>query len=328
MAVKYKDYYEILGVSRTATQEEIKTAFRKLARKYHPDVNKAAGAEDKFKEINEANEVLSDKEKRSRYDRLGSAWQNGEEFTPPNGWGHSGGRPGGVTGAEFSDFSDFFESLFGGNFNPRGGAGGFGGRGGGARRGVPRDVPGEDQEYRIHIPLEDAMRGAERTIGMEVQELGEDGRVHTRRRNFDVKIPKGINTGQKIRLSGQGSPGTGKAPPGDLYLTVELDPHDKFRVDGHDLHTDLAVAPWEAALGAKISLQTLTGELSISIPPGTSSGQKLRLRGKGLPNPRGEDGDLYAHIRIMTPKTLSKKEKDAWEKLANDSTFNPRESGA
>jgi curved DNA-binding protein len=333
MAVKYKDYYEILGVPRTATQDEIKSAFRKLARKYHPDVNKASGAEDKFKEINEANEVLSDKEKRSRYDRLGSAWQNGEEFTPPHGWTYStgGGRSGGVTGAEFSDFSDFFESLFGGNFSARGaggggggGMGGFGGRGA-ARRTVPRDVPGEDQEYRIHIPLVDAMRGAERTIGMEVQELGEDGRVRTRRRNFDVKIPKGINSGQRIRLAGQGSPGTGKAPPGDLYLTVELEPHDKFRVEGHDLHTDLPVAPWEAALGAKIPLQTLTGELSISIPPGTSSGQKLRLKGKGLPNPRGEDGDLYAHIKIVTPKTLSKKEKEAWENLASASSFNPRE---
>lgn len=318
MAVKYKDYYEILGVARTATQEEIRTAFRKLARKYHPDVNKAAGAEDKFKELNEANEVLSDPEKRAKYDRLGSAWQQGEEFTPPNGWGYSGGG-GGVNA---SDFSDFFESLFGGNMGGGGFGGGFRTRGSGRR--APRDIPGEDQDYRIRIPLEDALRGAERTIGMEVQEMGDDGRVHSKRRNFDVKIPKGITAGQKIRLSGQGSPGTGKAPPGDLYLTVEFEPHNRFRVDGRDLNVDLAVAPWEAALGAKISLQTLSGELSISIPPGTTGGQKLRLKGKGIPNPRGEDGDLYAHIRIATPKTLTKAEREAWEELAKVSKFDPR----
>ena len=324
MAVKFKEYYETLGVARTATQDEIRTAFRKAARKYHPDVNKAAGAEDKFKELNEANEVLSDPEKRAKYDRLGSAWQQGEEFTPPNGWSYSTGAGGMGGGVNASDFSDFFESLFGGNFA---GAGGFGGprsRAGSGRR-VPRDIPGEDQDYRIHIPLEDAMRGAERTIGMEVQEVTADGRVQSKRRNFDVKIPKGIITGQKIRLSGQGAPGSGKAPPGDLYLTVEISPHDRFRVEGRDLNVDLAVTPWEAALGAKIPLQTLTGELSISIPAGTSGGQKLRLKGKGIPNPRGEDGDLFAHIRIAMPKTLTKAEREAWEALAKVSKFDPRE---
>ena len=320
MAVKYRDYYEILGVARTASQPEIKAAYRKLARKYHPDVNKASNAEEKFKELNEANEVLGDPDKRSKYDRLGSAWQNGEEFTPPNGWSYSQGA--GVGGPQYTDFSDFFESLFGGNFR---GAGGMGGAGGsGRRRAAARDLPGEDQEFRIRIPLEDAMRGAERTIGLELQEMGSDGRVQSRRRNFDVKIPKGIVSGQRIRLAGQGAPGTGSAPAGDLYLQVELEPNARFRVEGRDLYMDLPVAPWEAALGAKINLQTPAGELSLHVPPSTSSGQKLRLRGKGIPNPRGEDGDLYALIKIVTPKNLSKKEQDAWAELAKASKFDPR----
>lgn len=322
MAVKYKDYYEILGVPRTAPQDEIRAAYRKQARKLHPDVNKAPDAEEKFKELNEANEVIGDADKRAKYDRLGSAWRDGEEFTPPNGWTQAPGNS--VGGQNYSDFSDFFESIFGGNFRDMAGGGGHRGGGSAGRRRTPRDIPGDDQEFRIRIPLEDAMRGTERTIALEIPEHDDEGRVRSHRRNIDVKIPKGITSGQKIRLAGQGAPGTGSAPDGDLYLHVDIEPHAGWRVDGRDLFTDVSVTPWEATLGAKIDLQTPAGELTVSIPPGTCSGQKLRLRGKGIPNPRGDDGDLYAAIKIVTPKTLTKKEKELWEELAKASKFSPR----
>jgi curved DNA-binding protein len=328
MAVKFKDYYEVLGVPRTATQDEIKTAFRKLARKYHPDVNKSPGAEDKFKEINEAHEVLGDPDKRSKYDRLGASWRDGQDFTPPPGWEYRS-HGGGVGGPQVSDFSDFFESIFGGS----GKGGGFGGfsdferqAGFGGRRGARSyDASGSDEQVRIRIPLEDAYNGAERTIALEVQEPDANGRIRSRRKNINVKIPKGVTAGQKIRLSGQGSPGVGSGSAGDLYLLVEFEPHDRFTHEGRDLHTEVPVAPWEAALGSTVTVPTLSGDVTVKVPPGTNGGQKLRLRGKGLPNPHGEAGDLYGVIRIATPKNLSKKEKEAWENLAKVSSFNPRE---
>jgi curved DNA-binding protein len=307
MAVKFRDYYETLGVSKTSTQDEIKAAYRKLARKYHPDVNKAKDAEDKFKEIGEAYEVLSDPQKRSRYDQLGSNYHNGQEFVPPEGWQEYGG-------AGASTFSDFFESLFGRGFQ---GFGGFGGQAGGTRQ-----RHGDDQEVHVRIPLEDAFNGAERVISLQMQQPG--GRTETR--NLRVKIPAGVTSGQRIRLAGQGGQGSGGGVHGDLYLVVELQPHERYRAGGRDLFTDIPVAPWEAALGAEITLPTLAGHIVVTVPPGTSSGQKLRLRGKGMPNPSGSPGDLYAEVRIVSPKKLSTAQKSLWQKIAKESEeFNPRE---
>jgi curved DNA-binding protein len=320
MAVKYRDYYDILGVARTASQDEIRSAYRKLARQYHPDVNKAKDAEDKFKDLGEAYEVLGDPEKRRKYDQLGADWRAGEEFTPPPGWNVRGGR-GGMGGAEFQggDFSDFFEAIFGGASPFRG----FDGEG--VYRGPQRtrDIPGEDQEVKVRIPLEDAFFGAERDISFEMREVGPDGRVRTRMHTLRVNIPKGVTTGQRIRLAGQGAPGHGRGQAGDLYLLAEIEPHPRFRVEDHDLHMELPVAPWEAALGANVIVPTLAGDVSLTIPPGTSSGQRLRLRGKGMSNPRGADGDLYATVKIVMPKTWTKRQREAWETL-RDTNFNPR----
>jgi curved DNA-binding protein len=313
MGVKYRDYYDIMGVPRSASQDEIKAAYRKLARKYHPDVNKAKDAEEKFKELGEAYEVLRDPAKRRKYDQLGSDWQQGQDFTPPHGWARAQRGTGGGAG----DFSDFFESMFG----SRGGFGqdvDFSGR----RR--PRDIPGEDQEVRVRIPLEDVFHGAERTIKFETSEEGRKRGT----RSLQIKIPRGITSGQRIRLAGQGEPGTGRGAAGDLLLLVEIEPHARFRAEGRDLFADMPVAPWEAALGAAIILPTLGGDVSLSIPPGSSSGQKLRLRGHGIPLPKGEHkgaaGDLYVELRVVTPKTLNDDERAAWQKLQAASKFNPR----
>lgn len=311
MAVKFRDYYETLGVSKTASQDEIKAAYRKLARKFHPDVNKAKDAEDKFKEIGEAYEVLSDPPKRARYDQLGSSWHSGDEFTPPYGWQ---GQAGGMGGA--STFSDFFESLFGRGFQ------GFSGY----TQSGPRPRHGDDQEVHVRIPLEVAFNGAERMISLQSHEPCPDGRLKAQTRTIRVKIPAGVTHGQRIRLAGQGGHGAGGGVRGDLYLAIELLPHDRFRVGGRDLFTDLPVAPWEAVLGAEIPLPTLAGNVVVTIPAGTSSGQKLRLRGKGLPNPSGSPGDLYAEVRIVGPRKLSAAQKALWQKVSKESAeFNPRE---
>jgi curved DNA-binding protein len=326
MAVKFKDYYETLGVSRTASQDEIKTAYRKLARKFHPDVNKNPGAEDKFKEINEANEVLGDAEKRRRYDQLGANYHSGDDFSAPPGWDvheeHVG--PG-------SNFSDFFETLFGRGFKGFGGFEGFGGFGGEQaeeqytrRSRTPRNRHGQDQEVKIRIPLEDAYSGAERTINLAIEEPTPDGRIQASTKSLRVKIPQGVTTGQRIRLSGQGAPGSGTGSPGDLYLLVEIERDDRYHLSGRDITIDLPVAPWEATLGATVLVPTPAGNISLNVPPGTSSGQKLRLRGKGLPNPSGEPGDLYAEVKIAAPKSLNAAERELWQKLAKESRFNPR----
>ncbi|SFM52857.1 DnaJ C-terminal domain-containing protein [Thermodesulforhabdus norvegica] len=316
MAVQYKDYYEILGVPRNATQEEIQRAYRKLARKYHPDVNKEPGAEEKFKEINEAYEVLKDPEKRRRYDQLGAHWKAGQEFRPPPGWDihfdfGSGGEGfedvffGGFRGE--SGFSDFFELLFGG---PRRRRAHYGGATSGGFTWV-RD--GADREATIRISLEEAYKGCTKTFTIP----GEN-------KTLEVKIPPGVLPGQKIRLAGQGSPGIGGGKSGDLYLTVEIDPHPRYRLEGRDIYVDLPVSPWEAALGATISVDTPDGPLSVRVPPGTQSGQKLRLRGKGMPNPKGSPGDLYAVVQIKVPKHLSPRERELFEELSRISTFNAR----
>jgi curved DNA-binding protein len=321
MAVEFKDYYEILGVARTASEDEIKRAYRKLARKYHPDVNKEPGAENRFKEIGEAYEVLRDPEKRKRYDALGSQWRSGEEFRPPPGWDvHRQAGPGGAEyfwyGTE-SDFSDFFNTLFGG---------GFGGAAGSARRQWRRQQDGADREAVILISLEEAHRGGVKPIALQVRAPGEDGRIVTKTKNYDVRIPPGVVTGQRIRLSGQGEAGAGGGKAGDLYLIVQIELHPRFELKGRDLYTDLPVTPWEAALGADVGVQTLDGQVTMRVPPGSKSGRRLRLKGKGLCNPKGPAGDLYAVLQIVVPESLTQEERDLYKRLAKVSLFDPRKT--
>ena len=301
MVVKYKDYYASLGLPRTASEADIKKSFRKLAREFHPDVAKdKKKAEEKFKEINEAYEVLSDKDKRRQYDELGADWKSGAEFRP-HGGGHQafrGGRPAGNGTQSFefdgTGFSSFFDQLFGGM---RGG----GQRGNvGAQEPVSRDVEGD-----ILVTLEEARRGSIRTVTVR-HEGGAD--------SHQVKIPAGITEGQKLRIAGRGENG------GDLYLRVRLAKHPDFEVDSHNLIHELELAPWEAALGAEISVPTLDGRVSIKIPAGTASGQKLRVRGRGL----GKEGDLFVVTKIVVPEKISDAQKKLWEQLAKESQFNPR----
>ena len=325
MGVKFQDYYEILGVSRTATVDEIKKGYRRLAQKFHPDVNKDPSAESRFKQINEAYEVLGDPEKRRKYDALGTNWRAGQDFKPPSGWenvqfdfqGASGGR-GGFQFEDLGGFSDFFGTLFGSGFGQN-----RSGHGRGATRGPMRTVRGQDQEAELTITVEDAYHGAKKTIALEVPELTADGEALYRTRKYDVKIPAGTTEGSRIRLSGQGSRGHGGGESGDLYFTIHIASHPLYTVKDHDLEMDLPIAPWEAALGAKINVQTLAGAVSLTIPPRTQSGQKLRLRGKGLSRGRTA-GDLLAVIRIVVPDRLTGKERELFEQLARESTFRPR----
>lgn len=350
MAVKYRDYYEILGLSRTATEEEIKKAFRKLAREHHPDVAKnKKQAEEKFKEINEAYEVLGDPAKRKKYDELGPNWQSGAEFRPPPGW--EGFRPGGAyagRGAqgeafEFhfggTGFSDFFEQLFGSRGGRAGAgfghAGGFGEEETGAERG--RDVQGD-----ILVTLEEAWHGAVRSVSVRhaahceqcggtgqrgrhaCNACGGSGQV-TRTETHQVKIPAGVSEGQRLRISGRGEAGTGGGAAGDLYLRVRLAKHPDFDVEDHNLIYEAALAPWEAVLGTSISVPTLDGRVNIRIPAGTQNGQKLRVRGRGLPIHGGGTGDLLVVARVETPSHVTDAERELWERLRRESHFNPRE---
>jgi curved DNA-binding protein len=323
MAVKFRDYYEVLGVPRTATQEEIQRSYRKLARKFHPDVNKARDAEDRFKEINEANEVLKDPEKRKKYDLLGENWKTGQEFRPPPGWEHhyDFGQGGGQTEFQWGGsggFSDFFEMLFGAQ---RAGQG----RGGPRRGGGPVwSQAGSDQEATVRISIEDAFHGVTKSITLQMQSVTPEGQIAVHEKTYEVKIPTGIMTGQKIRLSGQGGEGMGGGRRGDLYLKIEIEPHAIYRLKDRDVSLDLPVAPWEAVLGADVQITTPSGQVTLKIPPGTQSGQKMRLRGKGMPNPKGTAGDLYAVIQIMVPKLPSRREQELFEELRKESTFNPR----
>ena len=326
MAVQFRDYYEVLGVPRTATKEEIQRSYRKLARKCHPDVSKAKDAEEKFKEITEAYEVLKDPEKRQKYDQLGANWKAGQEFRPPPGWDvHFDFGSGGAGQSEFQwggagGFSDFFETIFGGQpprGTPRGGRGRRGGR-------PVWTQAGSDQEVTIRIPLEEAFRGATKPITMQMQSVTPEGQLAVQEKSYEVKIPAGMLDGQKIRLAGQGGEGTGGGPRGDLYLKVEIEPHPVYRMNGRDLTMDLPIAPWEAVLGAEVQLTTLAGAVTLKLPAGTQNGQRLRLRGKGMPNPRGAPGDLYALISIVVPKELSGRERELFEELQRVSDFRPR----
>ncbi|MFN3624784.1 MAG: DnaJ C-terminal domain-containing protein [Hyphomicrobium sp.] len=313
--MEYKDYYKILGVERTASQDDIKRAYRKLARTYHPDVNKEAGAEAKFKDAGEAYEVLKDPEKRAAYDQLGANWQQGQQFRPPPNWDagfeFSGG---GYTEADPPQFSDFFEGLFG-----RARAGG-GGRSGFSRREF--HAQGEDHHAKIVIPLRDAYTGAKRDITLRVPELDETGHVLVKDRTLSVTIPKGIREGQHIRLAGQGAPGMGKGQPGDLYLEVAFAPDPLFRVDGKDVTFDLPVAPWEAALGASVKAPTPDGAVMLKIPPNSTKGRTMRLKGKGIPgNP---PGDLNAVLKIELPPADTDKAKKLYEEMERELPFDPR----
>lgn len=326
MPVQFKDYYELLKVPRTAGAEEIRKAYRKLARQYHPDVNKNADAETRFKEIGEAYEVLGDPEKRARYDQLGADYRNGQEFRPPPGWDSNmhyefRGRPesmGGFRPEDLGGFSDFFETLFGGG-RFQGAA--FDGREG-ARGWTPR---GDDHEASITIELNDAFHGAHKTISLQSAEVGPDGRVQRRLRSYKVRIPPGTLEGARIRLGGQGGASQGGGPAGDLYLRVHIAPHPLFRLNGRELEVSVPLAPWEAALGARVPVETMHGRASLTVPAGTQGGQRFRLKGKGLPGGQHEAaGDLMAVVQIAVPRHLGEKEKQLFAELGRVSTFDPR----
>ncbi|MGD0621825.1 MAG: J domain-containing protein [Thermacetogeniaceae bacterium] len=339
MAIAFQDYYEILGIKREATEKEIKSAYRKLARKWHPDLHtgkQKAEAEEKFKKINEAYEVLSDPEKRSKYDRLGSNWRNGQDFQPPPDWGdnvrfyNSADFPGGADGFQGAGgFSDFFETLFGGGAFGRATAGAAAA---GARRRTRGPQRGQDVETEIELPLEEAYHGVSKTIQLSTGAVcTECGGAGTRERGFcprcggtgqvpdtktlEVKIPAGICNGGRIRLRGQGGEGTGGGARGDLYLKVRLLPHPVYTVKGSDLETEIRLLPDQAALGDKVKVPTLDGPVIMTIPPGSHAGIRLRLREKGLPGNGGQRGDEYVRLVIDIPPALSEEEKDLYRQL-------------
>jgi len=319
--MEFKDYYEVMGVKRDATQDDIKRAYRKLARKYHPDVSKHGDAEVRFKEVGEAYEVLKDPEKRTAYDQLGANWKAGQDFNAPPDWDagfefSGGGYTGGFgDGTGAGGFSDFFESLFGQGFQQTGGQGGFRSQGGFQAR-------GSDHHAKVLIDLEDAMQGTTRSFSLRVPKVDAQGHVTTSERVLKVNIPKGVKQGQHIRLAGQGNPGMGEGKPGDLFLEIEFNPHGIYRVEGRDVYLDVPVTPWEAALGATIKVPTPAGRVDLKIKPGTASGNKLRLKGRGIPgNPAG---DLYVILDISLPAATTDKAKDIYRDMQQALDFNPR----
>ena len=319
--MKFIDYYKVMGVDEKATTDEIKRAYRKLARKYHPDVSKEPDAEEKFKRVGEAYEVLKDPEKRAEYDQLRKYGAvGGEEFTPPPGWeSRAGFGEGGFTAGDAGGFSDFFEQIFGGA--ARRGGGGFGGFEG-ARRGGGFAMRGEDLHYRMEVTLEEAYRGTSRAISLQTQEVDGKGNVRPKTKTLNVKIPPGVTDGQKIRLKGQGGPGIGGAPNGDLYLEILIAPHSRYMVEGKDVTLVLPVAPWEAALGATVKVPTLGGPVNLTIPPNARSGQKLRLKGRGLPGK--PPGDQYVVLQIVLPEAKTAEQKAMFEEMRKKIPFNPR----
>ena len=326
--MEFRDYYKILGVERSATADQIKTAYRRLARKYHPDVSKEPSAEARFKEMQEAYEVLRDPEKRAAYDQLGSEWKSGQSFHPPPDWGSGfefSGRPGGAgragrrpagatAGADTyaeGDFSDFFSSLFGGG-SPFAGARGRAG--------------GRDHHARIDVTLEEAYRGTSRTLELKRPEVKPDGSVELHSHTVRVTIPAGVTEGQLVRLAGQGEPATGGGSAGDLYLEVHILPDRSFTLENRDVTLTFPVAPWEAALGASVTVPTLGGAVEMRIPPGAQSGQKLRLRGRGLPGQ--PPGDQYVQLKVVLPRADSAEAKAIYEQMRTKLNFDPRASGA
>jgi curved DNA-binding protein len=315
--MEFKDYYKVLGVERTASDDEIKKAFRRLARKHHPDISKAADAQARMQELNEAHEVLRDREKRAAYDRVGQGAQGGQPFQPPPGWDSGFEFSGGPD--EFGDGADhsaFFEALFGA-----------------ARRGTARGRPGhgseqgharrgQDHHAKIVVPLEDSFHGATRQLTLHSPEMDASGTVALRERVLQVGIPKGIRAGQQIRLAGQGSAGLGDGPRGDLYLEVEFAPHARWRVDERDLYYTLRVAPWEAALGAAVDVPTPDGTVEMNVPAGSQTGRKLRLRGRGIPG--SPPGDFYVLLEVVLPPAKDDKSRAAYRRMAEELAFDPR----
>jgi curved DNA-binding protein len=311
----FQDYYKTMGVARDATQDEIKRAYRKLARKYHPDVSEEPEAEDRFKAVGEAYEVLKDTEKRAAYDQLGSQYKAGQDFRPPPDWGQNFEFRGGASDFDGggADFSDFFSSLFGqmGGGGPRqpGGRGGF-------------RMQGEDHHAKISIDVPDSYSGVTRGISLRMPEVTPDGHVMTRDRTLNVKIPKGVQPGQRIRLSGQGGPGAGDGKSGDLYLEIEFNTGGQYRVEDNDVSITLPVAPWEAALGATVTVPIPSGSVDLKIPAGSGQGNRLRLKGKGLPTKT--PGDFYVELKIVLPPADSDEAKALYEKMKDDLPFDPR----
>ncbi len=298
MSVEFQDYYQVLGVQKTASQDEIQKAYRRLAKKYHPDINKEKGAEDKFKKIAEAYAVLKQPESRRRYDTLGSGWKGGEPFTPPKTWQNVGFDFGGGVGGTHSGFSNFFDMFFRDAFT-----------------GSSRQEDGEDLEANITVSLLDALEGAQKSFSIS-------GGAKTKQ--LQVNIPPGATEGSKIRLKGHGGKGENGGRNGDLLLKLHLAPDPNFKVIGHDIHTVVALAPWEAALGAHVEVPLVRGRVKLTIPAGTQSGTTLRLRGKGLPHGKSPPGDALVETKIVVPTTLSAKEKELLETLSKVSSFQPR----
>lgn len=305
--MQYRDYYQVMGLERGATQEEIKRSYRKLARKYHPDVSKEANAEDKFKELQEAYNVLGDAERRAAYDQL-ERRRSGEEFQPPPDWGRNFESSEQFAGGD-AEFSDFFANLFG-DASPY------------ARSGARATRPGRDHHAHIEVTLEEAFRGGERALQLQRPALSADGRVELHTHELRVKIPAGVTQGQQIRLAGQGESGPESGHAGDLYLEVHLQPHQRYQVDGRDVTLTLPVAPWEAALGATVPVPTLGGPVELQIPAGARAGQKLRLRGRGLPG--REPGDQFVVLKIVLPPAETERGRALYEQMKRELPFDPR----
>jgi curved DNA-binding protein len=316
--MEFKDYYKVLGVERSASDDDIKKAFRRLARKHHPDLSKADDAAQRMQEINEAYEVLRDPQRRAAYDQVGQGRRGGERFDPPPDWGSGfefSGGPG--DGFDADRYSEFFEALFGSahrrGAQPRAAARGF------------EAARGHDHHAKVTITIEDAFAGATRRITLQSPELDAHGQVHLHQRELQITIPKGVRAGQQIRLAGQGAPGVAGGPPGDLYLEVHLDPHARYRVDGRDLYVTLPVAPWEAALGALVEVLTPTGALEVNVPAGSQGGRKLRLKGRGLPG--ATPGDLYIVLQVVLPPADSEKAQALYRQMARELAFDARAQG-
>jgi curved DNA-binding protein len=306
-AMQFRDYYEVMGLSRDATADDIKRAYRRLARKYHPDVSKEADAEARFKELGEAYEVLKDPEKRAAYDQLGSRWKEGQEFKPPPDWDSHF-----ESGADAGAFSDFFESMFGGGAGPRA-----------SRRSAFR-ARGNDRQAQIAISLEEAFSGTTRALALEQMEVDESGQPNRRTRQLNVKIPPGVTDGQQIRLAGQGEPGIGGGASGDLFLKVQLNPHRLFKVHEKDIEIELPITPWEAALGDTVRVPTLSGKVDLKIPKGSNSGGRLRLKGKGLPG--SPPGDQQVILKIVTPAAETPAHEELYRKMAEVMPMDPRKA--
>lgn len=309
--MEYKDYYQVLGVKKTATSDEIKKAYRKLARKYHPDISKEVNAEEKMKEINEANAVLSDTEKRAAFDQLGNQYQSGQEFRPPPDWNAGFEYSGdGMSGAESADFSEFFANLFGQGMKHDNHKG--------SRR-------GQDHHAKIFIDLLDTLQGTTKSISLHTPQQDQQGHVVLKERVLNVKIPKGVKEGQHIRLPGQGTLGFGGGASGDLFLEVHFKQDNIYRVEGRDIYINVAITPWEAALGETIKVITPTGDVQMKVPVNSKSGSKLRLKGRGIPA-KDIAGDLFAILNIVTPPANNEKEKQFYKEMAEVFSFNPRDS--